>query len=333
MPDLVIRETLQGTVSPQIEGARSSSLIQKRINLPEGKKFRVKSIEIFDDNMYLEGTGALEFPLYVTRQTYVTPYPIVMNNSAWGFTTGMQDASFEGSGPAAGDNSVLCKRLDFAPTNKNSDADPTNFKSLVPTRVFPSHPTAFNTGFEWYTNHCYLSAIYNWEANSQDQPVCISFHIHLEVLKTSGLENAIGCYKEKLEAQCRVLTSTLNFIDPAASAAGRSFPMWKYGGIRPEIMITSANVLRYYNKLASADYQEMDNIDAFRTRFKEATTMVGYDDAFGDTTTGIPDWIVLMDVAGVTSGTIRPYPPPVKFSGNGNTVMYDADGVPASIVT
>ena len=61
--------------------------------------------------------------------------------------------------------------------------------------------------------------------------------------------------------------------------------------------------------------------------------MAGYDQAFGDTTTNIPDWITLMDVAGVTSGPIRSYPPPVKFSGNGNTVMYDANGIPASIVT
>jgi len=333
MPDLVIRETLQGVITPQIDGNRSSSLIQKRINLPEGKKFRVKSIEIFDDNMYLEGTGALEFPLWVTRQSYVTPYPIVLNDDPWGFTAGMQDASFEGSGPAAGDNSVLIKRLDFAPTNRNNDADASTIKALTPTVTFPSHPTAFNTGFEWYTDHCYLTAIYNWQANSQEQLVCLSFHIHLEVLNTSALENAIGCYKENLEAQCRVLTRTLNWINPAASQSGRSMPMWKYGGVRPEIMITSANVLRYYNKLASSAYQEMDNVAAFRTRFKEATTMVAYDEPFGDTSTGIPDWITLMDVAGVTSGPIRSYPPPVKFSGNGNTVMYDADGQPATIVT
>jgi len=61
--------------------------------------------------------------------------------------------------------------------------------------------------------------------------------------------------------------------------------------------------------------------------------MVDYDAAFGDTSTGIPDWITLMDVSGVTSGPIRPYPPPCKYTGNGNTVMYDADGLPASIVT
>ena len=332
MVDLVIRETLQGVVKPQIDGLRSSSLIQKRINLPDGKKFRVKSIECFDDNMYLQGTGQLEFPLWVTRCTFVTPYPIVMNDTAWGFTTGMKEASFEGSGPAAGDNSVLLKRLDFAPLNKNSEPQYLA-NGLEPTVSFPSHPTAFNTGFEWYTNHVYLTSILNWQQNSQAQEICLSFHIHLEVLGSSALESSIGQYKENLEAQCRVLTNTLNFINPAASQAGRSFPMWKFGGARPEIMVTSANVLRYYNKLASQAYQEMDNVAAFRTRYKEATTMVAYDEPFGDTTTGIPNWITLMDVAGVTSGPIRSYPPPVKFSGNGNTVMYDADGNPASIVT
>ena len=98
-------------------------------------------------------------------------------------------------------------------------------------------------------------------------------------------------------------------------------------------MVTSANVLRYFNRLASAAYQDMDNITGFRTRYKESTTMVGFDKAFGDSATNIPDWIQLMDVAGVTSGAIRPYPPPTKFSGNGNTVMYDTNGLPASIVT
>ena len=47
----------------------------------------------------------------------------------------------------------------------------------------------------------------------------------------------------------------------------------------------------------------------------------------------IPNWITIMNVAGVTSGPIRSYPPPTKYTGNGNTVMYDTNGIPASIVT
>jgi hypothetical protein len=109
--------------------------------------------------------------------------------------------------------------------------------------------------------------------------------------------------------------------------------MWKYGGVRPEIMVTSADALRYFNRSATAAYQGMDSIANYRQRYKDATGMVDYDAAFGDTTLNLPDWITVMEVSGITSGIIRPYPPPVKFSGNGNTVMYDEDGVPASVVT
>ncbi len=332
MPDLVIRETLEGSVFPDVPGSDSSAIVQKRINLPEGKKFRVKSIEVFDDDMYLGGPIGIDDTPFVVRQTYVTPYPIVLDEQSWGFTSGMRLATADGGGPAAGDNSVLLKMLDYAPVTTQDPPEMTKVIAGV-RQVFPSLPTAFNTGFEWYTNHIYLSSIISWQTSGVSFKMNLSFHIHLEVVNTSSLENAIGSYKEMLEAQCRVRTNTINSISPNSSAAGRSFPSWKFGGARPEIMVTSANVLRYYNKLASAAYQEMDAVSAFRTRFKEATTMVDYDAAFGDTTTNILNWITIMNVAGVTSGPIRSYPPPVKFTGNGNTVMYDADGVPASIVT
>jgi hypothetical protein len=172
-----------------------------------------------------------------------------------------------------------------------------------------------------------------WTKEGWAQPVKLSFSLKLEITKADSVQTAMGLYKENLEAQCRSLSETANSIDPVSGAAGRSQPAWLYGGARPELMISSANVLKYFNRLASAAYQDMDNITGFRTRYKESTTMVGFDKAFGDSATGIPDWIQLMDVAGVTSGAIRPYPPPTKFSGNGNTVMYDTDGLPASIVT
>jgi len=50
MPVLTIRETLVGTVDPDVDGGQCSGLVQKRINLPEGKAFRVLAIQGFDDN-------------------------------------------------------------------------------------------------------------------------------------------------------------------------------------------------------------------------------------------------------------------------------------------
>jgi len=331
MPILTIRETLVGTLDPDVDGGQSSGLVQKRINLPEGKRFRILAIQGFDDNLELTGVRNPVGNSASTREVYVTPFPIVPTNMEWGFTTDLRAASsVSGVGMLAGDNACLYKRLD-ATTAGFTEELPSTISYF--TEEFPNPNVATHNPYQWFTNHLYLTMKHNYGELAESVDVKFSFYIQVEVLNCSSLVSSIGTYKEMLEAQCRALQSTLNSISPAGSAAGRSFPSWQFGGIRPEIMVTSANALRYYNRVADRAYQEMDSVGAFRTRFKEATTMVDYDAAFGDTSTGIPDWITLMDVSGVTSGPIRSYPPPVKFSGNGNTVMYDADGLPATIVT
>ena len=332
MPIMEIREVLKGKM---IDNATNNpAILQKRINLPHGHRFRILSIECFDDNMGIMPTNSSDQS--TTREIYVSPYPIVPSNQPFGFTQYQRDASTGdnfGMGLAAGDNGCLYKRLDFTRGNAASRTASTGPEKMsVNGFEFPNPQTANNSPFSWYTPHIYLTCKQNWEASRRNVPISISFYIKYDMTKVDITQATMGLYKEQLEAQCRPFLKTGNTIEPV-TAAGRSFPMWKFGGARPEIMVTSANVLRYYNKLASAAYQEMDNIAAFRVRFKEATTMAAYDAPFGDTSTNIPDWITLMDVAGVTSGAIRPYPPPVKFSGNGNTVMYDTVGQPASIVT
>ena len=335
MPIHTIRETLIGTTKFDSSG-RDQSLVQKRINLDPGHRYTIEAIQCFDDNMHLMATdtgGSM-----VTREIYVTPHPIVPTNKSWGFTTDMSNATAGtglGYGMLAGDNSVLYKRLDWNNGDRNPVPGTAPELGSYNTNMyeFPNPMVAVSNPFTWYTPHLYLTAKINCDDDAENIPTNISFYIKVKKTKCSALETSMGVYKEQLEAACRPLSSTLNWIDPIDSAAGRSNPMWKYGGARPEIMITATNVLRYYNKLASQAYQEMDNVAAFRTRYKEATTMVAFDAAFGDTTTDIPDWITLMDASGVTSGPIRPYPPPVKFSGNGNTVMYDALGEPATLPT
>tara|TARA_R100000655_G_scaffold109479_1_gene164109 strand:+ start:1749 stop:2750 length:1002 start_codon:yes stop_codon:yes gene_type:complete len=333
MPILTVREVLSGNAVPNAEGAPSLALVQKRINMPHGKRFRIKSVQCFDDNgtviadVRRGGDNQLSM-----RCVYVTPYPIVPSDEAWGATpaqANLTGLAVGAMGPYAGDNTVLYKRIDI---NNNLAGDENWNTDTILTEEFPNAQSAQDNDYSWYTPHVYLTAMI-WTKEGWEQDVKLSFNLKLEITNADSTQCAMGLYKEQLEAQCRLLTDTANSIDPAGSAAGRSQPSWLYGGSRPEIMITSNNLLRYYNKLASNAYQEMDNITGFRTRFKEATTMVNFDAAFGDTSTNIPNWITLMDVAGVTSGPIRSYPPPVKFSGNGNTVMYDAAGIPATIVT
>lgn len=331
MPLQAIREVLTGQLKYEAEGlAGSTGIIQKRINLEPGYRYTVTNVQMFNENgrsPVAVGAGP-QGEQYAAQLAYVTPYPITLTDNAYGFEALMRGILLN-NGPFMGDESVIYKRLDISVDDTATNIPQTN---RVFSQEFPDPALEKTTALAWYTPHVYLTCIQQ-SHQALNQEVSLSFYLEVEKVKCSALETSIGMYKEFLEAQCRLLTETANLIDPSSSAAGRSFPSWKYGGIKPEIMVTSANALRYYNKLASRAYQEMDSITGFQTRFKQATTMSAYDEPFGDTATNIPDWITLMDVSGVTSGIIRPYPPPVKFSGNGNTVMYDADGLPASVVT
>ena len=328
MPIHLVREVVAGKIVPDSEGNQCSGMVQKRINLPEGKKFRVLDITVFDDNMGIQGNTE---GTATSREIYITPYPIVPTDNVFGQNNFVRDAStVTGSGPYAGDDGVLYKRLEWSIEDFNELPN----KDLVSNiHEFPNPQISIDNPFEWYTPHMYVTVKQNWKSNARLTPIAISVYVKLEIVKADNVQSTMGKMKEFLEAQCRLLTDTANSIDPTSSAAGRVFPSWKFGGTRSEIMINSSTLLKYYNNLNSNDYQGMQNTGSFRTRFKQATTMNAFDKPFGDSATDIPSWITLMNVAGVTSGPIRPFPPPTKFSGNGNTVMYDNAGIPASIVT
>lgn len=334
MPEHIIETVLVGKTPAEYEEAGMPMMIQKRINLPAGHRFQVLQIQCFDDNMEIIGTDTLNSA--VTREIYVTPYPIVPTDEEFGFTQKQRQATLPqmGMGAYAGDKSVLYKRLDWTYGDFNAATlNPQVNQFNQKTYEYPSPQIAAASTHTWHTPHLYLSCKYNQAQAYSETPVALSFYIKLKITKCSSLESSIGIYKEMCEAFARSRTDTGVTILPLFGAAGRSIPTWKFGGIRPEIMINSNNLLRYYGKLASQAYQGMEAADAFRVRFKQARTMDAYDQGFGDSATNIPDWITLMDVSGITSGKIRPYPPPTKYSGNGNTVMYDANGIPASVVT
>jgi|TARA_R100000084_G_C4653231_1_gene151206 hypothetical protein len=329
---IAIREVLTGEFNEwTAETSGETKMCQKRIELEPGYKYRVKNVQVFDDKGGCIGANQEIDPLAISQLTYVTPYPIVLVNEPYGLTTG-QRVVFTQSGPFAADNTVLYKQIEI---NQNGNLSP-HQSMLAIEQQFPRPELEQLNSQRWYTPHMYLTVIQTWSGEGVNNSISKSFYIELEKTKCSRLEASIGQYKEMLEAQARLQTLTANFIDPVGSAAGRSFPTWKYGGIRSELMLNSLNVLRYFNNIASRDYQSMMSQGAFRQRFKFSIKMVGYDQPFGSDLGGTntyPDWINLINVSGVSSGPIRSFPPPMKFTGNGNTVMYDAAGNPASVVT
>ena len=333
MPLLAIREVLTGEFNDwTAEADGETKICQKRINLDEGYRYRVKNVQVFDDKGGIIAADSSDSVPAIMQLTYVTPYPIILTSESQGLTL-TQRGVFLQSGPFAADNSVLYKSLEF---NTNFEDSPIQISNQLYKEEFPSPALEQLNAQVWYSPHLYLTLIQAWGGEGVDNSVAKSFYVELEKTKCSALERSIGCYKEYLEAQARLLTVTANFIDPSSQAAGRSFPSWLYGGMRAELMLNANNTLRYFNNTASRDYQIMIGQSAYEQRFRWASTMVEFDKPFGyDPSSGnaYPDWLAVDNVAGITSGPIRPFPPPSKFTGNGNTVMYDNDGNPASTVT
>jgi len=299
-----IRETVQGNCTI---GADGYGIVNKRINLKKGYRHQIYHIDMFNDmgvmwmSEYADGTP-------VGYQIYVSPYPIQINNEEWGTLNHL----LNGSGPMAGDNTVLYKGLGFT---KGSGYDQgVRIETEFPNDSLGAWPT-----FAWYSDHVYLSVVVFNEAGAVI-PIKISAYIATQEKKANKVEHQMGVYAELLEAQCRLMTSTAVNIDPITNA-GYTWPMWTMGGSRPELMLDGPAMMQYYGKSGYGEAEDMESQAEWRTRFTESSTMVGYDQAFGDDALELPQWINVFDVEGIFSGPIRPQFPPNKYHDNGNSMM------------
>lgn len=305
---MLIRETITDTVTIEGEGY---AILSRRINLKDGYRFSIKAIDVYNDMgaAWLKG-GAGAAP--AGYQLFITPFPVVVTDNVWGTLA----STLNNSGPYAGDDQVLYKET--ALTHLTDFGQQQNDK--IWKSQFPNDQVGANFREHWYSPHLYVTILVFNEA-AQEVPIAMSVFIETKDRRVSAVEHSMGCYQEQLEAQCRLLSS-MGEIRPVNDNAGYTFPMWRFGGIRPELMVTGTVALQYYNRVASNADQGMVTRDQLHADYEDATTMVAFDQAFGDSTTNIPVWVELEDVAGITSGPIRPYPPPLRFADNGNTRMF-----------
>jgi len=312
MPITEIRETLQTDITTDAAGFGYAT---KLINIKDGYRHGILSIDVYNDNggMWLKNdpTAARNSGY----QLFVSPFPMLQTSEIWGIS-GTPADQFEGSGQMAGEPNVLYKEVGMTglSTNDSQQSD----KQWV-TR-FPNDSVASQPTNAWYSPHIYVTLMV-WNQPESLVNAKFSLFIRVEQKKCPLAESSMGQYQEFLDSQIKRLSDTAVVYDPT-SIDGYTFPMWKYGGIRPELMLSGSTALRYYNRVAANANQEMVSQDALLTAFKSATNMVGFDEAFGDAAANLPEWITLMNVEGVTAGAIRPYPPPLKFADNGNTLMF-----------
>tara|TARA_R110001599_G_C12230620_1_gene658016 strand:+ start:40 stop:975 length:936 start_codon:yes stop_codon:yes gene_type:complete len=311
MPINEIRDTIQGTLLTNEEGYGYTT---RRINLPDGHRHSLLSIDVFNDQngMWLTNQKAPEAGL-AGYQLFVSPYPMQRTNESFGVDVANL---LTNTGAMAGDDAVLYKEQAMS---KVTDIDD-NTRDSIWFNQFPNDAAGSMPTNHWYSNHLYIT-VFVWNQPSTEVEVKHSLFMRVKQTKVGAAESSMGQYQEFLNAQCRLLSDTAVTVD-VANIAGYDFPMWKYGGIRPELMISGTTALRYFNRVASNANQRMTARGSLQTAYQNAKTMVGFDAAFGDAALNLPDWISLMDVGGVTAGEIRPYPPPLKYNDNGNTLMF-----------
>lgn len=313
MPIVEIRDTIEGTVTTDEAGF---GYMTRRINLQDGHKFSMQSVDIFDDNgaMTLKADSAYE--PNVAYQLFLSPYPMQMQGGEWGFSA--PNSIFPTGGQMAGEPNVLYKEIGVTALAENGINK--NLDVQILQRRFPNDCVASTPTFNWFTPHVYLTVMV-WNVPSIPINVKLSCYMKVKQVKANVTSSSMGQYSEFLDSQIKKLVDTAVVYD-AGDVSGATFPSWKFGGIRPEIMLSGATALRYFNRLASNASQEMVTQGDLFTAFRSATNMVAYDEGFGDVAGNLPEWITIMNVAGVTAGPIRPYPPPVKFADNGNTLMF-----------
>lgn len=311
MPITEIRDTFQTDITLDDTGFGYAT---RKLNVKDGFRNGILSIDVFNDNggMWLKNDIAYEQT--VGYQLFVSPYPMLQTAATWGVDIG--PSSFPNSGQMAGEPNVLYKEIGM--TNLTELGQQQENKTWVTS--FPNDSVSAMPTNAWYSPHLYVTLMV-WNVPLTTMNAKFSLFIRVEQKKVGLAESSMGQYAEFLDSQIKKLEDTAVVYD-AADISGYTFPMWKYGGIRPELMISGATALRYYNRVASNANQDMVGRDALQSAFKSATSMVGYDAAFGDAAANLPEWITLMDVEGVTAGAIRPYPPPLKFADNGNTLMF-----------
>lgn len=311
MPINEIRDTLQTDITLDAQGFGYAT---RKLNVKEGFRNGILSIDVFNDNGGMWLKNDITYENSVGYQLFISPYPMLQTGAPWGCNAGL--ASFGGSGQMAGEPNVIYKEIGI--TNLVEVEQQQQDKTWVSR--FPNDAVSAMPTNAWYSPHLYVTLMV-WNVPLTTVNAKFSIFIRVEQKKVGMTESSMGQYAEFLDSQIKKLEDTAVVYD-ATKIDGYTFPMWKYGGIRPELMISGTTALRYYNRVASNANQQMVAQGTLQDAFKSATTMVGFDAAFGDAAANLPEWITLMNVEGVTAGAIRPYPPPLKFADNGNTLMF-----------
>lgn len=292
MPIKQIKETLE--LDDVTTDADGHAFVQKRINLLEGHSHRLLQTDIFAD-AWLSG-GFARLPVEVV----ISPYPVIPTempiNSVFPAT---------GRYPSGGDDSVLFKANGFAVNDESIDFE-----------QFPSAQIAAYQFTTFYTDHLYISFHLFGDPEQTYQNLALSFLFTIENKKVSVLTSSMGQMAENHDAMCAQLVSNGHMIEKA-TLEGNVFPMWRFGGIRPEHMVSPLAAGSFFLQMPSIDDERMQTTAQIRSAVGDSRQMSAFDAPFGNR---FPDWIRMNLNEGIAAGPVRDQWPPIKHADNGNVL-------------
>lgn len=294
-----IRETIE---VPQVElDSNGFGIVQKQINLKSGQRHNVHHLDIFQDA--IPGTDGA--PLLMI-EWFVSPFPIIYSNMNL-------TPTLVNRGSMAGQDSVLMKAV-------CSNYSPDAFFTI---ETFPNQFLGAQPTFTFSSPMLYLTGFVHGEAGAIVSNLAFSFYVATDSKKIGVAPYGLALIRERSVAQGMNLMQQGRTI-PSAQNVGQIFPMWKYGGARPERMLRGNALADFFLPYASTDSEKMLDTANVRTYLLRSRQMNSYDAAFGsfDAVKGdVPDWVRFDLNRGLVSGPIRPNPIPLLHLDNGNVKM------------
>ena len=299
MPATIIKETIE-LENVQLD-ADGNGYIQKRINLQEGYRHTLTQVDFFEDAIPLiRGSPTDPQPRY---EFIISPYPQIPTQMDYRENTPRYTRRYV----AAGDDSVLFKGNARIVEEAHSQFN-----------QFPSSQIAAQNKSYFYAPHVYINIHFMGIANSVYGNLALSFMMAFDKKKVSNIESTMGVLSESHVAMCALAMSNGHMVSVTA-LEGNVFPMWRYGGIRPETMITPLTANGFFLDIASRDSEDMISVAGVRQTIADARQMNTFDSAFGPRR---PDWLREFLNGGFAAGPIRPNPIPLRYADNGNTRMF-----------
>lgn len=293
----IIKETIE--LEQVTTDAQGNAWITKRINLQEGKRHLLRQVDVFED-------AYMSVPAEPDRQNLeivITPYPAIPTNMIYQYDPPQQDSRY----PAAGDDSILFKA--------RFDVRQNGLSEMV---QFPSLQIAANNAAYFYTDHVFLNLHIAGANDTTYYNIALSFLLVMDDKSVGYLEHSLGVISEQHDAMCALVMSN-GHMRSRSALEGNVFPMWRYGGIRPEHTITPLAANSFFLDIASRDAEVMQNTAQVRQAVADARQMQAFDAALG---LRRPDWLREFLNAGIEAGEIRPNPIPLRYADNGNTRMF-----------